>query len=145
MQNFLIFKPILFTFTIPIGLTETIPALKSKELMKKTKKLRSPTSIISTKLKWYNSKRRVEFKPSCFKQEKVTYSRKCSKFIYVLWIKYVFILKDCLFGAVKLTKNNVPDKYYYSGYDNRFDSHSLFSILYSWGKNVTFFGIGSSS
>ena len=44
-----------------------------------------------------------------------------------------FTLKDCLFGAVKLTKNNNPDKYNnpYSGFGIGFDSCSLFSILNS--------------
>ena len=33
-----------------------------------------------------------------------------------------FILRNCLFGSVKLTKNADPDKYKYSGYGIRFDS-----------------------
>ena len=36
------------------------------------------------------------------------------------------IRKDCLFGAIKLTNNSDPDKYYYSGYSIRFDSCLLF-------------------
>ena len=37
-----------------------------------------------------------------------------------------FILKDHLFGAVKLTKNADPDKYSYSRYGIGLDSRSLF-------------------
>ena len=42
-----------------------------------------------------------------------------------------FTLKDCLFGAAKLTKNTGPDKYSYSGYDIGFGSRSpLFSFKF---------------
>ena len=34
-----------------------------------------------------------------------------------------FTLDDCLFGAVKLTKNADPDKQVYSGYGTGFDVH----------------------
>lgn len=37
-----------------------------------------------------------------------------------------FTLGDCLFGAVKSTKNVDPDKYVYSGYDIGFDARSNF-------------------
>ena len=37
-----------------------------------------------------------------------------------------FSLKDCLFGAIKLTENPIPDKCCYSGYCIGFDSGSLF-------------------
>ena len=37
-----------------------------------------------------------------------------------------FILKDNLFGAVKLTKSTNPDKYSHSGSGTGFDSRSLF-------------------
>ena len=37
-----------------------------------------------------------------------------------------FTLKDCLFGAAKLTKNADPGKYRYSGYGIGFDLRSEF-------------------
>ena len=40
-----------------------------------------------------------------------------------------FTLKDCLFGAVKLTKNADPDKYSYSGYGIGLDFRSRFSLV----------------
>ena len=50
-----------------------------------------------------------------------------------------FTLKDCLLGAVKLTKNANPNKYSYSGNGTGFDSCSIFSIPdFDWGKNVLF-------
>ena len=39
-----------------------------------------------------------------------------------------FILGNCLFGSVKLTKNADVDKYKYSGYGIGFDSCSEFSL-----------------
>ena len=57
-----------------------------------------------------------------------------------------FTLKDCLLGAVKLTKNNDPDKYAYTGYGIGFDSHSEFSLPdVSMGKNVIIFGVNMRS
>ena len=56
-------------------------------------------------------------------------------------LKSDYTLKDCLFGAVKLTKNANPDKYSYSGYSFEFDSCSRFSIPnFDWSKNPFIFG-----
>ena len=49
-------------------------------------------------------------------------------------------LKNCLFGAVNLTKNAI-DKYHYSGYGTGFDKRSSFSIPSGgFGQNVLIFG-----
>ena len=40
--------------------------------------------------------------------------------------KHGFTLKNCLFGSVKLFKNDVPDKYKYSGCNIGFDSCTEF-------------------
>ena len=56
------------------------------------------------------------------------------------------ILKNCLFGAVTLTKNTDIDKYKYSGYTIGFDRRSSFSFLSSgFGQNVLIFGVDMSS
>ena len=48
-----------------------------------------------------------------------------------------FTLKDCLFGAVKLTENADPDKYKYSGFGIGFDLHSEFILPDgNMGKNL---------
>ena len=53
-------------------------------------------------------------------------------------------LKNCLFGAVKLTKNNCIDKY--SGYGIRFDSGATFLFPNgSFGENVIIFGVDMSN
>ena len=57
-----------------------------------------------------------------------------------------FTLKNCLFGAVKLTENADPDKYSYSGYGIWFNSHFFYSIPnFDWGKNAIIFGVDTSS
>ena len=56
-----------------------------------------------------------------------------------------FILNNCLFGPVKLTKNADPDKYKYSGYSIEFDSRSELSFMDgSMGRNVIIFGADMS-
>ena len=60
-------------------------------------------------------------------------------------INTVFTLRDCLLGAVKLTKNAEQDNYSYSRYDIGFDSCSLFSILNSLDKHVVIFAVGNCS
>ena len=55
-------------------------------------------------------------------------------------------LKNCLFGAVTLTKNAHFDKYGYSGYRIGFDKKSSFSFPGGrHGQNVLIFGADMSS
>ena len=57
-----------------------------------------------------------------------------------------FTLGNCLFGAVKLTKNPNRDKYKCSGYGLGFDSRSKFSWTDgSMRKNVIISGVHNSS
>ena len=54
-------------------------------------------------------------------------------------------LKNCLFGAVTLTKNADIDKYGYSGYGAGFDRRSSFSFPGgAFGQNVLTFGVDMS-
>ena len=54
-------------------------------------------------------------------------------------------LKNCLFGAVTLTKNTDIDKYRYSGYGIGFDRRSSFSFPGGgFGQNVLIFGVDMS-
>ena len=56
------------------------------------------------------------------------------------------MLKNCLFGAVTLTKNSDIDKYGYSGYGIGFDRKSSFSFPGGgFGSNVINFGVDMSS
>ena len=55
-------------------------------------------------------------------------------------------LKNCLFGAVTLTKNVDIDKYGYSGYGIGFDGRSSFSFVGGgFGENELIFGADMSS
>ena len=55
-------------------------------------------------------------------------------------------LKNCLFGAVTLTKNTDIDKYKYSGYGIVFDRRSSFSFpSEGFGENVLIFEVDMSS
>ena len=55
-------------------------------------------------------------------------------------------LKNCLFGAVTLTKNADIEKYKYSGYGIGFDRRSSFSFPNGgFGQNILIFGVDMSS
>ena len=55
-------------------------------------------------------------------------------------------LKNCLFGAVTLTKNADIDLYEYSGYGIGFDRKTVFSFTSGgFGQNVIMFGVDTSS
>ena len=55
-------------------------------------------------------------------------------------------LENCLFGAVKLTKNADTDKYWYFNYGIGFDRHVYFSQPSGGtGGNVIIFGVDMSS
>ena len=54
-------------------------------------------------------------------------------------------LKNCLFGAVTLTKNADIDKYDYSGYGIGFDRKTVFSFPDNgFGQNVIIFEVDTS-
>ena len=80
---------------------------------------------------------RVKFKGICLRQDSVSFLHKNIVNLYILYkldtcskdLNPDFTLGNCLFGAVKLTKNAVADKYRYSGYGIGLDSRSQFSWL----------------
>ena len=54
--------------------------------------------------------------------------------------------KNCLFGAIPLTKDTDIDKYGYSGYGIGFDRRSSFSFPGGgFGQNIIIFGVDMSS
>ena len=53
-------------------------------------------------------------------------------------------LGDCLFGALKLTKDFDPDKYGYGGYGIKFNARSQFWLNCESGENVLIFGVDNS-
>ena len=110
---------------------------------------------LSSKLIWLNNSRiRERIKGSCLKQDKVTSTPKDVVNLFNVYeldrcsqaLKANFALKDCLFGAVKLTINTGPDKCSYSGYGVGLDSRSLISFPnVDWHKNIVIFRVDNSS
>ena len=91
---------------------------------------------------------RVKFTGSCLKQPKITYAHKKVINIYIVYELGASTshtddptLKNCLFGAVTLTKHAGIDKYGYSGYRIGFDRRGSFSFPGGgYGQNVLIFG-----
>ena len=98
----------------------------------------------------YNNNHRIKLKLSKIplKQEKTTYKHGPIVNIYIVYelissaINIGVTLHNCLFGAVKLTKNSDFDKYTYSGYGIGFDSRGRYG---GYGRNVIIFGADISS
>ena len=86
-------------------------------------------------LSYYDTKARVKFIGSCLKQSIVPHNHRPIVNIYIFYELGASsshnndpTLKNCLFGAVTLTKNADIDKYGYSGYGIAFDRRSSFSF-----------------
>ena len=97
---------------------------------------------------------RVKFIGGYLKQPKVSYTHKTIVKIYIVYELGASsshnnnpTLKNCLFGAVTLTKNADIDKYGYSGYGIGFGRRSGFSFSggVGFGQNVLIFGVDMSS
>ena len=89
----------------------------------------SLTPVIS----YYGTKTRIKFTGSCLKQPKISYTHGTIVNIYIAYELGASgsnnndpTLKNCLFGAVTLTKNTDVDKYGYSGYGIGFYRRSSF-------------------
>ena len=97
-----------------------------------------PDYILTPKLSYFGTKTRAEFNGNCLKQDKITYNHGRIVNIYIFYElisnlnNFDFALENCLFGAVKLTKNADIYKYKYSGYGIEFDLHGNF--LFPSGK-----------
>ena len=153
-QNYSVFQPIYRYFKI-ITNTKYISSWQSKGLSDETIKLyaTSDNKLIPL-IDYYGSKVRVKFNKSCLKQPnklQYTYGHKVNAYIvYELGASTSNdsdpTLKNCLFGAITLTKNADIEKYWYSGYGIGFDRRSSFSFpVGGFGQNVLTFGADMSS
>ena len=155
-QYFLIFQPTIKTSTILPGFMNKISEWKSKGLS--NEKIKPPVTVdksLSPKLPWINESRiRLRFTGSSLRQEFPTFTSRNVVNLFILYesdrwpqdLKAKFSLKDCLFEAAKATKDDNPNKYFYSGYGIGFDSYSLISMpSFDWGKNSIIFGVDMSS
>ena len=104
-------------------------------------------------LSYYGTKTRIQFIGSCLRQPNVTFTHKKVVNIYIVYELRASsshtndpTIKNCLFGAVTLTKNENIDRYRYSGYKIGFDRRGSFSFPGGkLGQNVVIFGANTSS
>ena len=127
---------------------------KSKGLSSES--IKPPTTSdnsLALALNYYGTKTRVKFTGSCLKQSKISYTHGKVVNIYIVYELGASsshnndpTLKNCLFGAVTLTKNADIDKYDYSGYGIGFDRRSSYSFpVGAFGQNIIIFGVDMSS
>ena len=103
-------------------------------------------------LSYYGTKAKVKFNGCCLQQSKISYTHRKKVNIYIAYELGASsshinnpTLKNCLFGAVTLTKNADIDKYGYSGYGIGFNRRSSSSFPGNgFGQNVLIFGVDMS-
>ena len=151
-QNYLVFQ-LINNFKV-ITNTDYVWSWKSKGLYAETIKAPATSdNILTPALNYYGTKTRVKFTGSCLKQPKISYTHWSITNIYNAYELGASsphldnpILKNCLFGAVTLTKSVDINKYGYSGYEIEFDRNSSFLISNSgFGQNVIIFEVDMSS
>ena len=107
---------------------------------------------LASALNYYDNKARVKFTGSCLKQSKISYNHRKVANIYIVYELGASsfhiddpTLKNCLLGAVTLSKNADIDKYGYSGYGIGFDRRGSFSFPGGeYGENVLIFRVDMS-
>ena len=152
VENYLVFKPLRKYFKV-ITNTDYVSSWKSKGLSAESiKPTTTSDNSLTPALSYYGSKTRVKLTGSCLKQSKISYTHGKVVNIYIVYELGASsshnndpTLKNCLFGAVTLTKNADIDKYGYSGYGIGFDRKSSFSFPSGrFGQNVLIFGVDIS-
>ena len=143
-QNYLVFQPIIRHFKVNTinNFSNYVLSWKSTKLSDNTIKppATSDNSLTPTISYYYGGKIRVKFTGSRLKQDKVIFNHEKVVNIYIVYELGASsssdsdpTLKNCLFGAVTLTKNADIDKYGYSGYGIEFDRRSSWWI---WSKCI---------
>ena len=152
-QNYLVFQSLNNYFKV-IASTDYVSSWKSKGLSEETiKPPATSDNSLTPLLSYCGPKTRVKFTGSCLKQPKISYTHGTIVNIYIVYELGASgsndndpTLKNCLFGAVTLTKNADIDKYGYSGYGIGFDRGSSFSFPRGgFGQNVLTFGANTNS
>ena len=150
-QNYLVFQPMSKYFRL---ITNTLFILSWQSKGLSDDNIDTPNTSLSPSINYVGNKIRVKFTGSCLKQSsKVSYTHKTIVNIYIAYELDASsshnndpTLKNCLFGAVTLTKNTDIDKCGYSGYGIGFDRRSTFSFPGTgFGQNVLIFGVDMSS
>ena len=153
--NYLVFQPIKKYFKVnTINATNYVSSWKSKGLSDESiKPLATSDNSLNPELNYYGTTTRVKFTGSCLKQSKISYTHRKIVNIYIVYELGASssndndpTLKNCLVGAVNLTKNADIEKYGYSSYGIGFDRRSSFSFpAGGFGQNIIIFGVDMSS
>ena len=150
-QNYLVFQPLNKYFKL---ITNTLSILSWQSKGLSNENIDPPTTSLSPLIDYVGNKIRVKFTGSCLKQlKKLTYTYGKVVNIYNVYELAAYTsndndptLKNCLFGAVTLTKNVDIDKNGYSCYVTRFDRRSNFSFPGDgFGQNVLIVSVDMSS
>ena len=136
-----------------IANTDYISSWKSKGLSSESfKAISASDNSLTPALNYCGTKTSVKLTGSCSKQSKIYYNHGKVVNIYIVYELGASsshinnpTLKNCLFGAVILTKNADIDKYGYSGYEIGFDRRGSFSFPGGgYGQNLLTFGVDMS-
>ena len=136
------------------GAADYVLSWQSKGLSNES--IRPPTTSdnsLNPELNYYGTKTRVKVTKSCVKQSSHILTHKKVVNIYIVYKLGASssnfsdpTIKNCLFGAVTLTKNADIEKYKYSGYGIGFDRRSSFLFTGGgFGQNVLIFGADMST
>ena len=150
-QNYLVFLPMekKFQLNSVVGVIDHVLSWQSKGISNES--FKPPTTSnnsLNPRLSYNDTKIKVQFTGRYLKQPKFTFTHKKVVNIYIVYELGASssnvnnpTLKNCLFGAVTLTKNADIEEYKYSGYGIGFDGRSSFSFPSSgFGQNVLIFG-----
>ena len=136
------------------GAADYVLSWQSKGLSDES--IKPPTTTnnsLTPELNYYGTKTKIKFTESCLKLSSHILTHKKVVNIYIAYELAASsshdsdsTIKNCLFGAVTLTKNTDIEKYKYSGYGIGFDRRSGFSFLsVRFGQNVLIFGADMST
>ena len=148
-QNYLVFLPInkYFNLNSVVNADDYVLSWQSKGLSNESiKPPRTTDNSLTPELNYYGTKTKITFTGSCLKQSShiLTHKKMVNIFVYELAASSSHdsdpTIKNCLFGAVTLTKNADIEKYKYSGYGISFSFTSG-----GFGQNVLIFGADMST
>ena len=155
-QNYLVFssKRKYFKLHSITGVIDYVLSWQSKGLSNKSIKPPTTSNVdLNPRLSYYGTEIRVQFTRSFLKLPKFMITHEKVVNIYIVYELGASsshasdpTIKNCLFGAVTLTKNADIEKYKYSGCGTGFDIRSSFSFPGGrFGQNVLIFGADMSS
>ena len=155
-QNYLVFLAMgkYFELNSVVGVIDCVLSWQSKGISNES--IKPPTTSnnsLNPRLSYSGTKIKVQFTGNCLKQSNFTFTHKKVVNIYIVYELGASssnindpTIKNCLFGAVTLTKNADIQKYKYSGYGIGFDRRSSFSFPSGgFGQNVLIFGVDMST